>query len=379
MTDVPDSVRVAAVQHPPVFLDKEATVDRACDLIREAGENGAEIIAFSEGYISGYPSYYTGGFESNTEEWIEYNTRFQENSIRIPSDDTDKIGAAAADADAYVVMGCNELDDRRGGSTVYNSQFIMNPDGELVLSRRKLMPTYTERTYHGFGDGSDIGVVDTDLGHLGALICWEHHMPLIRAGMIEKGEHFHVAAWPGNWQYGGETLTEKETGPGCDLTPAIREHSFEAGCFTISVNAILTEEDIPDDLQHFVDEDRLHTEIACGGSAIVGPFGNFVEEPVFDEKTIIYHDCDMQMRRAAKTVFDPVGHYSRYDVAQLDLTEESPRPDAMGTSVQPVAEPGHDRLLEIAEQFDVAVDELQEIVAQLQQPTEPRGAPATDD
>ncbi len=377
MTEAPSEVRVAAVQHPPVFQDKEATVERACDLIREAGDNGADIIAFSEGYISGYPAYYTGGFDSMTEEWIEYNTRFQDNSVRIPSDDTDRIGEAAADADAYVVMGCNELDDRRGGSTVYNSQFIVDPDGDLVLSRRKLMPTYTERTYHGFGDGSDIDVVDTGFGQLGALICWEHHMPLVRAAVIEKGEHFHVAAWPGNWCYGGEKLVEKETGARCDLTPAVREHAFEAGCFNISVNAIVDEADVPDDLSHLVDE--LDLDWACGGSSIVGPFGDYVTEPVFDDKTILYADCDMQMRKAAKTVFDPVGHYSRYDVATLDLNERSPRPDAPVAGRTPVQDVGHDRLVEVADEFDVALDELEAIVERLQSQTAAPEAPATDD
>lgn len=126
---------------------------------------------------------------------MQYMNALWNNSVKIPSKDTEKIGRVAGEVNAYVLMGCNELSE---GGTLYNTQFLVNKKGELEYRHRKLMPTYTERMYWGFGDGSDLNVCETDIGRVGSLICWEHHMILIRAAMIHKDEDFHVANWPGN-------------------------------------------------------------------------------------------------------------------------------------------------------------------------------------
>jgi len=151
-----ERVKVAAVQAAPVFMDKEKTIEKACGLIREAGSNGAELIVFSEAFIPAYPAYYTGGTESPLDEWAGYNIALQDNAVVIPSEDTGILGRAAKEAGAYVVMGCNELDDRPGSRTLYNTLLYIGKQGEVLGRHRKLMPTYGERTYWGWGDASDL-------------------------------------------------------------------------------------------------------------------------------------------------------------------------------------------------------------------------------
>lgn len=352
----PPDIRVGAVQHPPVYQDRDATVDRAVKLIREAGENGADVIAFPEGFVSGYPAYFSGPMHPTSGERAAFHTRVQDNALRIPSAATDRLGEAAADADAYVVMGCNELDDRRGGRSLYNSQVLFDPRGDIVLARRKLMPTLSERVFHGWGDGADLDVVETPFGKLGALICWEHHMPLVRAAMIERGEHVHVAGWPGNYAYDGDP----GSGDACDFIPAVREYAFAAGTFVISANAILGADDLPADLGDVVET----ASMARGGSSIVGPTGQFLVEPVYDEHTILYADCDMATRHAAKSAFDPVGHYARDDVTSLSVRRPSRKP-------APAPTPESDRLESLAAEFDIDVETVQGLAAALQEDGQP--------
>ena len=140
-----DKVKVAVVQASPVFMDKQRTIDKACNLIKEAGRNGAELIAFSEAFIPGYPAYYTVGYETNPHEWTDYMIALQDNSVVIPSKDTEILGQAAKEAGSYVVIGCNELDNRPGSCTVYNSLLFIRKDGNFMGRHRKLTPTYTER------------------------------------------------------------------------------------------------------------------------------------------------------------------------------------------------------------------------------------------
>ena len=187
-----EKVKVAVVQAAPVFMDKQKTIEKACKLIKEAGRNGAELIAFSEAFIPTYPAYYTVGYETNPHEWTDYMIALQDNSIVIPSEDTEILGHAAKEAGAYAVIGCNELDNRSGSCTVYNTLLFIGKDGNVMGRHRKLMPTYTERVYWGQGNGSDIKVFDTDIGRIGGLICWENHMTLVRAAMIYRGEEFHI-------------------------------------------------------------------------------------------------------------------------------------------------------------------------------------------
>ncbi len=154
-------------------MDKKRTLEKACRLIREAGRNGAELIVFPEGFVSGYPAYYTGGWESRVHEWAPYMIAFQDNALTVNSEDTAVVGEAARSAGASVLMGCNEMDARPGSRTVYNCMVFLGKDGKVMGRHRKLIVTYTERTYYGTGDAADLAVFETDIGRIGLMICME--------------------------------------------------------------------------------------------------------------------------------------------------------------------------------------------------------------
>jgi amidase/nitrilase len=316
MSSTDGRVRVAAVQQPPVFLDRAATIERAGELIREAGRKGADLVAFPETYVPGYTGYYTPGGEADADEQAEYLLALRESAVRVP-EDVDGLAAAAADAGTVVVIGCNEVDDRPGSETLYNTNLVFDADGRLVGRHRKLVPTFTERVYWGRGDDAEL-VFETDVGRVGTLVCWENHMPLARAAAVRQGEQFHVCNWPGSWG-SGERHLEPERSTDSDVFPAVREQAFAANAFAVSAHAVLDPEEVPDEWRHLFESERTNADWACGGSCVVDPFGNYVAGPVFDDRTILYHDCDLDKRRLAAFEFDQPGHYARDDVFDLSV------------------------------------------------------------
>ncbi|MFH1327619.1 MAG: carbon-nitrogen hydrolase family protein [Candidatus Bathyarchaeota archaeon] len=313
-----EKVRVAAIQASQIVFNKDKSIDKAVKMMKKAGAKGAKLVAFSETYLPAYPAYYTCGFESPMGEWMTWIDGLQDNSIVIPSEDTDIIGEACKEADVYCVMGVNELDNVAGSRTLYNTQIMFGKDGTVMGKRRKLIPTYTERAYWGCGDGSDLKVYDTNVGRVGSLICYEHHTILVRAAQMLMGEELHVANWPGTWRLGPTLLVEGSPKTGiCDLEFAAREYAFESGAFVINVNGLLREEDFEPSYKDFAKSSHMNYKWAIGGSFIVDPFGNIITEPIFGKETIIYADCYAKSIKAAKTVFDGLGHYSRPDVTQL--------------------------------------------------------------
>jgi nitrilase len=354
-----EKVKVAVVQAAPVFMDKKRTIEKACMLIKEAGRNGAELIAFSEAFIPTYPAYYTVGYETNPHEWTDYMIALQDNSVVIPSEDTEILGRAAKEAGAYVVMGCNELDNRLGSCTVYNTLLFIGKDGNVMGKHRKLMPTYTERVYWGQGDGSDINVFDTDIGRIGGLICWENHMTLIRAAMIHRGEEFHIAVWPGNWRRGETKLLDADTTPGGALLQSlIRVHAFEAGAFVLSACGFLTHEDFPERWRYIRDGNHINYDWAQGGSAIVNPAGRYLVEPNFEKDAILYAECYANQIKAVKAVFDALGHYSRWDIAQLRIRREGWSPETTLTE----ASLSTTELRRISQEFEIDIEKLESLI-----------------
>ena len=364
-----ESVKVAVVQASPVFMDKQKTIEKACKLIREAGRNGAELVAFSEAFIPGYPAYYTVGYETPPHEWTDYMLALQENSIVIPGEDTEMLGHAAREAGAYVVIGCNELDDRLGSCTVYNSLLFVGNRGNVIGRHRKLMPTYTERLYWGQGGPNDIRVFDTEIGRIGGLICWENHMPLVRAAMIHRGEDFHIAVWPGNWKRGEDKLLDADTSPGgasCNLQSLIRVHAFEAGAFVLSACGFLTSEDFPERWHYIRDGGHINYSWAQGGSAIVNPAGRYLVEPCFEKDAILYTDCYANQIKAVKAVFDSLGHYSRWDAVRLEVRNEAWNPEvSIGNSSTTQYELPNSELRKLSEKFEVDIDKLESIFQDL--------------
>ncbi len=315
------AVKVAIVQKAPRFLDKETSLTRAEAYIAEAAAGGAELIVFPEVWLAGYP-YWTEGWDSSLQPWVGGRVAFRDAAVLAPSEDTERLGAAASRANAYVVMGCNEIDPRPEVSTIYNSLLFFNPEGRLMGRHRKTMPTFTERMFWGQGDAADLQVFDTDIGRVGGLICGEHLMTLMRAAMIGLGEDIHIAAFPGAFTlHTGPELEEWDA----DHTSfwghsSVRAHALEAGAFVVSACGIIDDADIPDEFPH---KGKMNIRYARGGSSIIAPLGIPLVGPV-EGSQIIHCELPAWMIKAFKSIVDTAGHYSRPDIVRLVLNSNTP-------------------------------------------------------
>ena len=324
-------LRVGAAQVAPKFFDRAGTLKKTIGVIEEAGRLGLDLLVFPETYFAAYP-YWRGAV--SVRRSTELIVEMQRSAIRVPGDETGELAAAARRARVNCVIGCNELDDRPGSLTLYNTLVFVGRDGRLLGRHRKLMPTHSERVYWGMGDASDIRAFDMDIGRVGGLICYEHHMTLLRAAMAIKGEEIHCAVWPGWWAV-ERHLGAKRPEPGargCDIEPAIREYAIENQTFVVSSSWYLPPSEIPPALA-----DEMKYNLAVGGSCIVNPAGLFVREPVFQEETIVWADIDLDERRLAKAYFDCLGHYARFDLLSLNIRGEAWTP----TGPKPLEGGGH--------------------------------------
>ena len=310
------AVKVAIVQAAPVFFDREATVSKACAKIAEAAGAGAQIIVFSEAWISGYP-YWGESWGSRVGDWMDVRTRFYDSTLLLDSDDTARLCAAAAKANAVVAIGCNEMDARPAVHTIYNTLLFIDNHGRILGRRRKIMPTFVERAIWGCGDGSDLQVFDTDYGRIGGLICGENLMTLARAHLIGQGEDFHIAVFPGAFAlHTGPKLEEFDAGADSFWGySSCRAHAFEAGAFVLGSCGYITEADFPAD---FALRDTLNVDYAQGGSAVYAPIGIPLTPPTAGD-TIVYADCPARFVKIAKAVIDTMGHYARPDLFRLDF------------------------------------------------------------
>ncbi|NRR04962.1 carbon-nitrogen hydrolase family protein [Brevibacillus sp. RS1.1] len=303
------NVRVAVVQAASVIMDREGSTEKAVSLTLEAGEKGAKIVVFPEAFIPAYPRGLTFGAKvgSRSPEGRKDWFRYWDNSIVVPSEETDKLGEAARKAGVYLVIGVIERDNENSGGTLYCSVLFFGPDGELLGVHRKLKPTASERLIWGEGDGSTLPVFDTPYGKIGALICWENYMPLARAAMYAKGVQIYIA-------------------PTADARDAwqatIRHIALEGRCFVLSSNQYVTKDMYPTDLACYDDLASSPDEMSRGGSAIVGPLGDYIIKPVFGREEILYADLDIRDIAYSQFDFDVVGHYSRPDVFTLLVNEE---------------------------------------------------------
>ncbi|UKL00554.1 carbon-nitrogen hydrolase family protein [Brevibacillus brevis] len=303
------NVRVAVVQAASVIMDREGSTEKAVSLTLEAGEKGAKIVVFPEAFIPAYPRGLAFGAKvgSRSAEGRKDWFRYWDNSIVVPSEETDRLGEAARKAGVYLVIGVIERDNENSGGTLYCSVLFFGPDGELLGVHRKLKPTASERLIWGEGDGSTLPVFDTPYGKIGALICWENYMPLARAAMYAKGVQIYIA-------------------PTADARDAwqatIRHIALEGRCFVLSSNQYVTKDMYPTDLACYDDLISSPDEMSRGGSAIVGPLGDYIVEPVFGREEILYADLDMRDIAYSQFDFDVVGHYSRPDVFTLLVNEE---------------------------------------------------------
>lgn len=301
--------KVAVVQAGSVVFDKEKSVNKAVELIKEAGENDAKIILFPEAFLSAYPRGMSFGTKvgSRDKHGRSDFQRYSESSITVPGPETDEIGKAAKEAGAYVVMGVIEKDPEYSGGTLYCTVVFIDPSGEVIGKHRKLKPTGTERLVWGEGDGSTMPVFDTPYGRIGSLICWENYMPLARMAMYQKGVQIYLAP----------------TADGRDTWFSTMRHiACEGRCFVLSSNQYSTKDMYPEDIVERELGEFDH-EMTRGGSCIVDPLGEFIVEPVIGKEDILYADIDLSKITEAQFDFDVVGHYSRPDVFKFEVNEEA--------------------------------------------------------
>lgn len=308
-----DEVRVAIAQVSPAFLDKRACVERAGQVIAQASEAGADLVAFPEVWLAGYP-YWTEGWDSSLADFVAARVRWFDNAVQVGGEETTRIAEAARQHQILVVMGCNEIDGRASVNTIYNCQLYFDRDGTLLGRHRKLMPTYGERQYWGRGALDDLQVFETDIGRVGGLTCGEHLMPLVRAAMIELGEEIHVAGFPGSFAlHTGPRLEELDTQGDFWAVPSTRNHAFEAGAFVLRVCGYQDPADVDASFPH---SSTMNISYARGGSAVINPLGVQMAESSF-EPGIIYADCAAWMIKATKAIVDTAGHYARPDLIRL--------------------------------------------------------------
>ena len=303
--------KAAAVQAAPVFLDLQASVEKAAGLVAEAASEGAQLIAFPETFLPGYPWF----IWLDSPAWgIQYIQRYHDNSLVYGSPEADRISDAARRHRITVVMG---LSEKRDGS-LYMGQWIIDADGSTVAQRRKLKPTHVERSVFGEGDGSDLGVYDTPLGRVGALCCWEHLQPLSKYAMYAQNEQVHIAAWPSFSVYRGAAHA---LGPEVN-NAASQIYAVEGQCFVIAPCATVST-----DMVRLLctDETKKQLLLEGGGFArIFAPDGSLMHRPLPEtEEGIVYADIDLGMISLAKSVADPAGHYARPDVTRL-LLDKTP-------------------------------------------------------
>ncbi len=312
MSESLPTVKVAVVQSAPVLFDRAATLDKIDRLMEEIKPQHPNLILFPESYIPAYPRGLGFGsvVGSRTDTGRKTWQRYWENAVEVPGPVIERLGKAARNAGAYLVMGVTERDAAFSGGTLFCTMLYFGPDGALLGKHRKLKPTASERIVWGEGDGSTLTAIPTPFGTLGGLICWENYMPLARMAMYAKGVNIYLAP----------TADSREV-----WQSSMRHIALEGRCFVMGCNQFVTKEMYPADLPGYADLEG-QPEIMCrGGSVIVSPLGQVLAGPLFDEEGILFADLDMAEVARGKLDFDVVGHYDRPDVFQLKINQ-NPRP-----------------------------------------------------
>lgn len=293
-------VRVAAVQIAPDLESGSGTLQRVLAAIVDAAAQGAKLVVFPETFVPWYPyfsfvypPYATGG----------EHLRLYENAVVVPGPVTEAVAAAAREHGIVVVLGVNERDH----GSLYNAQLIFDADGALLLKRRKITPTFHERMIWGQGDGAGLKVVDTAVGRIGALACWEHYNPLARYALMAQHEEIHVAQFPGSLV--GPIFAQQ-------IEVTIRHHALESGCFVINATGWLT----PEQIARIAPDEKLRGPLTGGCmTAIISPEGSHVAPPLTEGEGMLIADIDLAMITKRKRMMDSVGHYARPELLSLIL------------------------------------------------------------
>ena len=299
----PTTVRAAVVQAGAVPFDSAACVDKAVALIGRAAATGARVVVFPEAFIGGYLKGLGFGLVVGARDAAGRDEfrRALESAIVVPGPETARLGEAAAAHGCYVVIGVIERD----GGTCYCSALYFGPDGALLGTHRKLMPTALERMIWGFGDGSTLKAIDSPYGKIGAVICWENYMPMLRMAMYAQQVALYCAP----------TADDRDS-----WLPSMRHIALEGRCFVLTACQVLRKDAFPGDVRVSLG-DTPDTLLMRGGSAIVSPLGVVLAGPHFGEETILTADLDLADIGRGKFDFDVVGHYARPDVFRLTVND----------------------------------------------------------
>lgn len=301
-------IRAAAVQIAPSLDSRAETLARVLDAIDEAAGNGADLVVFPETFVPYYPYF---SFVLPPVQQGKPHLKLYEEAVTVPSDETRKVAERAAHHGVVVVLGVTERDH----GSLYNAQLVFDADGTLRLKRRKITPTYHERMVWGQGDGAGLQVVETRVGRVGALACWEHYNPLARYALMTQHEEIHVAQFPGS-------LVGPVFGEQIEVT--LRHHALESGCFVVNATGWLTEAQIAS----VTPDAGLQKALRDGCmTCIVTPEGRHVVPPLTDGEGILYGDLDMDLVTKRKRMMDSVGHYARPELLSLlhDPAPQAPR------------------------------------------------------
>jgi len=316
--EIPDQrFKVAVVQAAPVAFNREQTLEKIHLLTAKAAREGAQLALFPEAFVSAYPRGLDFGavVGSRSDEGREEFRRYWESSVDVPGPAVDEMGRVARNNRIYLVIGVVE----RGGGTLYCSVLFFAPDGTFLGKHRKVMPTGSERLVWGFGDGSTMPVFDTRLGKLGAVICWENYLPLMRAAMYAKGIEIYCAP----------TADARDS-----WIASMRHIAVEGRCFVLSCNQFNRRRDFPSDYHptYGADPDVV---LCRGGSCIVDPFGNFLAGPNTEGESVLIAEIDRAQIIRGKFDLDVVGHYARPDIFRLHVDERSKQPVTIDVTDSP--------------------------------------------
>jgi nitrilase len=307
----PKAFKIAAVQATPVFMDRQATVEKACELIAEVGRQGAQLAVFPEAFIPGYPLWAWFIPPGATHPLREAYAELHANALALPGAEIERLGAAAAEAGVSVAMGINEINAEASGSTLYNTLLVIGADGSIVGRHRKLIPTGGERLVWAQGDGEDLAVWDLPFARVSGLICWENYMPLARYALYAWGAQVHVAP---TWDRGEPWLS------------TMRHVAKEGRVFVVGCCSPMRLEDVPDRLSFKAQYLRDAGDwLNPGDSVIVDPDGKVVAGPAHQEETILYAEVMPDQLTGPRWQLDTAGHYARPDLFELRV-HRTPRP-----------------------------------------------------